>query len=255
MIREPITNWIRSRRSPLARRIWLQLKRCQIYLGEELSYRERERLRTLTRYIGRGQTVLDIGAYIGLWAGRFGSIVGPNPGRVLAFEAIPETFQELQELWKKCPNIETYNIALSDQDATIEFLVPRAPSGLSTAAVASTADQLAKTVQAYTLVLVPARRLDGLVSELNLSQVSLIKCDVEGHELQVMVGAQTLLKDQRPVVYLEVLREKWVTGNPLRSDVVCFLQSMGYSVWQIKAGRVVPPEEFEREIEDFLFLP
>ena len=236
-------------------RAWVQLTQWRICLGRELLPQDRELVEVLPNYIQRGSTVLDIGANVGLLAGRLQRIVGPS-GRVLAFEPIPESFEILQNLWRRYPNIETYNLALSDRDGTAEFLVPKAGFNFPTAAVVSTAEQLpVGDPVGYRQLTLPVRRLDHLASELNLVDVSFVKCDVEGHELPVMRGAQTLLESQLPVISLEILREKWPVGNPLKSAVAQFLASMGYQAYQIKLGTLVGVEEFDPKIENFLFLP
>lgn len=234
--------------------ILIQWKRWQIRIGRELSQEGKEALEFLSTLIKKGSTVLDIGAYIGLFAGHLQKMVG-STGRVLAFEPIPDNFQILKRLWQKHSAIELYNFALSDKDGESEFIIPQSSFNcISTAAIVSTADQLSFNKQPeYRRFTIQTRSLDSLINELGLSQVSFLKCDVEGHEFEVIKGAQKLLKTQHPLIYLEILREKWVHGDPLKSDVAQLLQSLGYRVWQIKARALIGSNHFDTKIENFLF--
>ncbi|MGC9108327.1 MAG: FkbM family methyltransferase, partial [Infirmifilum sp.] len=47
-------------------------------------------------------------------------------------------------------------------------------------------------------------RLDQLVKALKLPQVDIIKIDVEGHGLEVILGAIETIKKYRPIIFYEV---------------------------------------------------
>jgi FkbM family methyltransferase len=241
--------------SSFAYKSWLLSLKVKIRVKKELSEEDSIILSVLAPYIKSGSTVIDIGANIGLFTGRFRELVGDH-GRVLAFEPIPANFQTLKSLWGKYPNIELYDCALSDKSDEVEFLLPKSRFKYLTAAVVSTADQLQNnhSIRCDRLIL-PTKKLDNLVSDINISNLDLIKCDVEGHELQVMRGAVNLIKRFNPIIQLEILREKWTKGNPLNSGVGQLMKSFGYQIMQIKGNIIVGLEEFDPIFEDFLLIP
>ena len=65
----------------------------------------------------------------------------------------------------------------------------------------------------------------GCASEL----VSFIKIDVEGHELQVLQGAQNLLTTQMPLILLELLTEDIQAQRAASLD---FLSEIGYTKFE-----------------------
>jgi FkbM family methyltransferase len=82
-----------------------------------------------------------------------------------------------------------------------------------------------------TEVKVPVRRLDDFLPEIDPnSPPRLLKVDVEGHELAVLVGAQELLAAYRPALLVEVL--------PLgpRAAIFTFLAERGYRPYGIEGG-------------------
>ena len=125
-----------------------------------------------------GDTVLDIGANIGLWTMRMSKLVG-NTGKVYAFEPEVKKFQVLKK------NIELNNLdnvvleqkALSDIDG-ISYLELSKDSGqhkLSTTGV---------KIESVTL--------DNYLKE----SVDFIKMDAEGSEYKILKGMKNILKNK-----------------------------------------------------------
>ncbi len=52
---------------------------------------------------------------------------------------------------------------------------------------------------------------------------SLIKIDVEGHELEVLRGGQGCLVDHKPILFIE-------SFPPRQEEVLCFLSALGYEI-------------------------
>ena len=147
-----------------------------------------------------GDTVLDIGANIGVTAVISGVLVGP--GRVVAIEPVPETFQHLGAniAASGLDNIICVQAAIGAQEGTVE-LVTR--SGSHFAAFVGYEDVLDRYA-GYAAF--PARvvTVDRLVEEQGLHRVDVMKIDVEGYELEVLRGASSTLSTNQPVVFLEV---------------------------------------------------
>jgi FkbM family methyltransferase len=86
--------------------------------------------------------------------------------------------------------------------------------------------------------------LDGFLAENAPSTpVRLIKCDVEGHELDVFRGAEQTLARHRPVLLFEC--EARHDPTRLVNDVFGHLQDRGYSGSFFWKGEHRPLEEFE----------
>ena len=114
---------------------------------------------------------------------------------MIAVEPVPRNFELLAAnvAAAGCNNVRLFNVALSASTGSLGMRIPRRTDGLYNdyrAAVSN--DEVAITV--------PAMQLDSL--RVN-GRVSLIKLDVEGHELQVLRGSRQTIRDFEPVVIVE----------------------------------------------------
>lgn len=135
-----------------------------------------------------GKTFIDVGAHIG-------SVIADvmhhdSSIHVIAIEAIPEKAEALR---KKFKNATIHQCAAGDNECMLSFFINTKKSGYSS---------LGKSVDSSDLqeITVPMRRLDDLI---NPDDVDVIKIDVEGAELGVLLGAKQLIKQSRPVIMFE----------------------------------------------------
>jgi len=74
---------------------------------------------------------------------------------------------------------------------------------------------------------VPTRRLDEVLNPNDLERPILLKADVQGYELEVLRGAERLL-DRINDLVLELSFTELYRGQPLVSEVVCYLHDHGF---------------------------
>lgn len=145
----------------------------------------------IRRHLPTGGVFVDIGANIGLFAGRMAAVVGPA-GRVVAVEASPDVFARLTAtvLNNRLTNVTTLHAAVTDVLAVeLPFWdAPQEKFGMGALAAQFDAPPS----------LVPARRLDDILSDARVDRVGVLKVDVEGFEAGVFRGAERLLTGQRP---------------------------------------------------------
>jgi FkbM family methyltransferase len=147
--------------------------------------------------INRQGTFVDIGANIGLYT----IALAPLFGRTLAFEPNPVTFKVLEANLALCEvEARIFNVGLSDRNGDASFFVPKnGRIGWATLTERYNSHPAKETK-------VKLRTLDDVdAAEGNTTAVSLIKIDVEGHEPEVLQGAQRVLRRDGPVVLFEVL--------------------------------------------------
>lgn len=140
---------------------------------------------------------LDVGANIGVYA-MFGTLV-PTMERVVAFEANPDTVNELKaNIALNGLAIEVQDKAVSNAPGSVSFGVVSRFSGansvVDTSIHGETAFHKAVTVEAVTL--------DQLFPQ-PAKRPLCLKIDVEGHEAQVLEGARTMLTANRAVIQME----------------------------------------------------
>lgn len=156
--------------------------------------------RALRNILRPGDSGYDIGANLGYFSAVMAQAVGAH-GSVFAFEPVPETFARLN----LCRELNDYSqltalqMAVGATEGSIELaLDPRLPGDAS--AYARPSEVEPRVVRA------PICRLDVFTRTHNLPPPSLIKIDVEGHELAVILGAQELLREHRPALVIEFNR-------------------------------------------------
>jgi FkbM family methyltransferase len=181
----------------------------------------------VTRWLRPGDWVVDVGANVGRYTCHMSRCVGPT-GRVLAFEPIPESFALLTAnvYASGATNVSLFNIALSSASGMVSMTVPYHDhtrlNNYYQAHIAPTGD--------YQVVCMP---LDVIPV---LGRVRLVKVDVEGHDLQVLEGMQSLLRRDCPLLIVEGSR----TGS-----VASWLREQGYVIRKTEGSPNIvgqPPE-------------
>lgn len=207
----------------------------------------------VSRYILPGTNVIDIGANVGIWTDHLSTIVGED-GRVIAFEPLPESYRFLERRFISRMNIQLINLALSDSSDIKELLVDPSSFAPSDTSVKETADQI-RNVAKYRLLQIATEKLDDVLKRINIGTISFIKCDVEGHEEKVLLGAKCIIKNSKPVIFMEILREKWSNNDPTRSNSASILLDMGYKMGQVAEGGIqFNKSDFDYRIENFIFI-
>ncbi|OZB42752.1 MAG: hypothetical protein B7X46_13665, partial [Thiomonas sp. 15-66-11] len=153
-------------------------------------------LDAFANFIAPESVVLDVGAYIGSHSRAFSQMVGEK-GLVLAFEPHPSTFKILQaNIWREpLGNIKATQAALGNCNGT-RCLQNTSSENYGASYIGPCQDT---TMCAHS---VRVHRLDDLRLELE-SPISFVKIDVEGNEVDVLLGSEKTLALHQPVIYAE----------------------------------------------------
>jgi len=141
-----------------------------------------------------GECAIDLGANVGVYTHFLSRHVGPD-GQVLAVEPMPTTFEILRFGVERLglANVTLRQCAVSDQAGRVTMQVPHYASGGENFYQARIVrDDAAAPDAGLRAESVETRTLDGLARDL-AGEVTFVKCDVEGHELQALAGAGALL--------------------------------------------------------------
>jgi FkbM family methyltransferase len=141
----------------------------------------------------------DVGALFGLFSLAF-TLRGAGR-RALAFEPNPTSRTKLEECLHLNPsaNVQVFNCAVGLPDKVVEF-----ERGFHyTAITESPARPSEEDSGQRETVAIRTMSIDELI-ERNLDPPDIIKIDVEGHELDVLLGARKLLLAKKPMLSLEL---------------------------------------------------
>lgn len=200
----------------------------------------------VTRTLEEGNVFVDIGANVGYYTLLASKEVGVS-GRVLACEPERENFKLLQEnvQLNKYSSVTCVPFALGPTDGEVTLYInPLNRGGNSINSfseyktgshVVSRTDALEKYGREMLTQKVRMRSVDSLCTEFNLTEVHIMKIDVEGFEASVIEGAHRTLQ-KHVVQYL--LCE---TGPETRKTVLNALFSYGYTPNRILSDGTYEP--------------
>ena len=175
------------------------------------------------QYLQPNDIFIDIGANFGLHTVYAAKLVGEK-GRVFAFEPVAKHLNLLNKnisLSHVRERVEIVSSALSNsQESSLTFYLPPEEEIAVTASLSAEGNNLQE-------IKVANARLDDYWTNID-REVKLIKIDVEGAELEVLRGAERLLKRWKPKLLIEVhgfaLPSFGTTVHELRQ----FLIDLGY---------------------------
>uniref|UniRef100_A0A7V5XG50 FkbM family methyltransferase n=1 Tax=Thermodesulfobacterium geofontis TaxID=1295609 RepID=A0A7V5XG50_9BACT len=145
--------------------------------------------------INKGDVIIDCGAYIGVTTLMFAKLAGKN-GKVIAIEPEERNYKSLVkmiELNKDVAPIIPLKVAVYKDDCWIDLYIAKDSSchTISTFCVKKYALlNEKKKIQAF--------KLDTIVEELSLEKVDFIKMDIEGAEIDALLGAEQTIKRFKP---------------------------------------------------------
>ena len=161
-----------------------------------------------------GMTFLDAGANLGYYTVLLSGIVGPT-GHIFAFEPEPQNFLVLaanvllaRQLDVQVPQIHLFRAALSSEAGFKVLQLCQGNLGFH---------RLTATAPSPNCEVVETLRLDSLFDGTGrptterCRPLDLIKADIQGHELPMLQGAETIVATDRPILCLEF--EPYIAGT------------------------------------------
>lgn len=167
-----------------------------------------------SKLIGKGATVVDVGAHVGLY-----SVLAEQAGAVVyAFEPATDNYDILRKNIKACP----YKIALGDRNGAAKLYLHPSNKGKHA---------LKPTNQHTDFEEVEERTLDTLVDSIPIPAVDVLKIDAEGYEPEVFTGARRTIEKHKPDILFELGPQRI---NPTAStSLLKFLEEQGYVLFAI----------------------
>lgn len=216
--------------------------------NDEWTKREAD-MKIVEQLVVAGDSVIDAGANFGFYTHFLSKLVGTQ-GRVYSFEPISLTYRILATNVRKLSldNVKVFNYAVSNRDGSETMMIPRFQSGAENFYQARIAVPDIKS-QKFRRFPVQLRTLDSL-SGLRAGKIALIKIDVEGHELPVIEGAESLIKQFMPALLIEV------SGDPdnnksAAGELLDRLKTYGYSPYWYDGSRLKPRVFGDKSINYF----
>jgi len=161
----------------------------------------------LRKYLKKNRLAVDIGAHVGFWSRRL----------ITDFEIVHAFEPDFEHVVCLRKNVTDHrlvinNMALSDHEGHVNFFKYIENSGMSRVSPDGNPIQC-NTLDSYAL-----------------TNVDLIKIDVEHHELEVLKGAKETIMKYKPVLFIEILHG---TDPTIRQEIFNFISPMQYYMNEI----------------------
>lgn len=196
---------------------------------------DRSEIRFLLGCLRRGDMAVDIGAHKGAYMYWMAGCVRPG-GRVYAFEPQPRLAAALRDVAAGLAadgSIVVENLAVSSRSGVAQLHVPGGEASPG-ATIEERDESWGATAKVRTVT------LDEYFADLGRSErIAFMKCDVEGHELEVFRGGCRILTEHRPVLLFEC-EERHRADRSVES-VFEYLRGLNYEGFFFgRGGRLCP---------------
>ena len=160
--------------------------------------------------------VLDVGSNFGYLASVWADSIA-SKGNVLAFEPNKNIYDSIQKTIasnsKFNTNFKVFNLAVGSKKETVK---------LNTSAFSSNTEAMSAAFESYAIDMIT---LDEFTIEHQISNIDLIKIDVDGIELDILKGAASILRRNQSIVIVETNEDK---------NIIDFFKTIDYDIYDMK---------------------
>ena len=201
-------------------KIWFKGMLNRIYATVELE--------KLVKDIKAPETIIDIGSNKGQFILLMEQIF-PNK-IVYSFEPIIEMINKQKKFFKYKKNITFHNLALGSSICSKEFLITSRMDSSSFLKVVSNTNK-SKNYSVIEKRDIKVSTLDEIFLNEKISHPILIKMDVQGYELEVLKGANDLLK-KTDYLLLEVSENEMYQNQPTEKIIVEYRKNFNFEIYR-----------------------
>ena len=195
----------------------------QKYLDSQIvsnGYFEPKLTKIVKNLVSEGNYCLDVGANIGYYTVLLSKLIG-SKGIVHAFEPTNNyktiLYDNIRE--NNISNVIVHDYALSNKEEELSIYI-----GECSATIHPT-NNITKQEKINT------RKLDDIVTTLDLKKLDIIKVDIDGHEPFFLEGAWKTIEKYNPYILLEISHENYYQSNIFAWDFYRMLKEKEYYIF------------------------
>lgn len=200
-------------------------------------------------FIKKNDVVFDAGAHVGGWSRAALQATG-SQCCIYAFEPIPNSYKSLQQLENQFNNkVFTFNLGLGKCDARMEmnyFFV----RGSDCSTLFSRPVLHDVPVQKIN---VSITYLDKFTFDHSIKHINFLKIDTEGAELDVLMGAKNLIKNNNIDIIQFEYGGTYPDAHITLLEVYNYLKSNQYLIFRIIPDGLIYIAEWNEELENFQY--
>jgi len=194
----------------------------------------------LYQLLGDQNTILDVGANVGSILLNIAKLC--QTAKIVGFEPDPRNFQRATNNIRlnTALNVCVVNKGLGLKSETVKlYHVNNKNAGMNRILNDSVAMTSSSVLDYDEIQIV---RLDDFIREEGLTNIDLIKIDVEGYELNVLMGAEDTLKRHRPTLFIELDDDNLRAQGQSARELVNFISCLGYDMRRADDNAVINEE-------------
>lgn len=226
---------------------------------------EQEDFDFLRELLPENGVIFDIGGNVGIFSLNLAQ--ESKELQIYAFEPLPTTYRKMQANFQLNPTLATkvksYNIGFSKESGNAVFYLPGASEAASMHPNEDDYYSLESTPEGeYTgrikmqEVHCKIDTVDNFCAVHHIPSVHILKCDVEGAERDVLLGARQTLETSHPIVYAEMLRKHAKRFGYHPNEIIDYMRGLGYCCTTFRNHSLVELSEMTDETQEvnFFFL-
>ena len=195
-------------------------------LERSIKNKDENEIDLLKRFIKPGTDSIDVGVYRGVYSYE----MSKYSKKVHSFEPNPLIFKYINKNLKKISNnIDLYNFALSNENKVSNLRIPIRNKKIDKENYEehylmgrATVHEL-NNFQDYEKFEITLKKIDDFNFD---NEISFMKIDVEGHEMEVIEGGKLFIKKNKPVLLVEI-EERHSKKNIHHS--IDYINGLGYN--------------------------
>ena len=211
-------------------------------------------IKLVKNFITPGSDSVDVGVYRGVYSYE----MSKYSRLVHAFEPNPILFNNIEKNLKKIiKNIIFYDCALSDKDELVSLKVPIRNKKYNKNNFEEYFQMGKASIHSenrfndFELFDVECQKLDNFNFT---NKISFIKIDVEGHEMEVIKGSEETIKNNKPILLVEI-EEQYTKKNV--NDTLRYINSLGYNSFYFYDNKLINTIDLNNlnSFNNFIFKP
>jgi FkbM family methyltransferase len=205
-------------------------------------------LEKLVKDIKTPETIIDIGSNKGQFILLIEKIFPRK--KIYSFEPIEEMIDKQKKFFKKRQNIFFYNLALGSSSSYKEFLMTNRVDSSSFLEISQNQNK-SKNYIVKEKRKIKINTLDNIFRNEVLCHPVLIKMDVQGYELEVLKGANDILK-KIDYILLEVSKNEMYKHQPTEEIIINYLKGINFQIFKTNDWVNIKNTNFKQR--DILFF-
>tara|TARA_B100000579_G_scaffold37019_1_gene25877 strand:+ start:1448 stop:2191 length:744 start_codon:yes stop_codon:yes gene_type:complete len=235
----------------------------KIFLSEKFLLKKRlkraiqnnyeKELSIVDHFKDKSKEAIDVGVYRGVYSYK----LAKEFNKIHSFEPNPLLYPYLKKyLTQIIPNMTLYNYALSNKNEIANLKIPRRGKSIFKNNIEEIYKLGCATIhennnfEKYNNYEVQCKKLDDVIND---KEISFIKIDVEGHELNVIEGAINIINKYKPTLLVEI--EEKHTKKPVLNTINKIMK-YGYKVYFLENDQIkeIKKDNFPNEERNFIFI-